>query len=86
MFDHAVHFCFCNWGNCCTIAYTQHKPDYGAVCEAALNQFHTQAYFICSAYAFHMRYASGAEAARTHCAFTQEYTTLIRGCLPQTKH
>ncbi len=54
--------------NCCTIAYTQHKHDFMSCMWGGLHQLHT--YSICSVYAVHVRYVSGAEAA-----FTQESAT-----------
>ncbi len=61
-------FLFWQSCNCCTIAYTQHKPDFMSCMWGGLHQVHT--YSVCSAYAVHVWYASGAETA-----FTQESAT-----------
>ncbi len=47
-----------------------------------LHQVHT--YSVCSAYAVHVRYVSGAESART--VLSHGSLQLIRGCLLQTQH
>ncbi len=79
MFDHALHFCFYNRA----IAYTQHKPDFmSCMWDGLLHQVHT--YSVCSVYAVHVWYVSGAEAARTE--LSHRSLQLIRGCVLQTQH
>ncbi len=74
-------FLFWQSCNCCTIAYTQHKPDFMSciVCEVA---FYTR--FTHTPSAVRMQSISGAEAART--VLSHGSLQLIRGCLLQTQH
>ncbi len=44
----------------------------------------SHAYFVCSVYAVHVWYVSGAEAALT--VLSHRSLQLICGCLPQTQH
>ncbi len=61
----------------------QHKPDFvSCIWGGLLFQVHTQAYSVCSVYAVHVQYASGAEATLT--VFSHRSLQLICGCLPQT--